>query len=263
MSEPLRGTCSPWAGLDDICQPCSDYEFSVGLLDKMLQVASDLLFDLTARQFPGLCSDTVRPCSQPSFTDTLPRGAHRPLQSSCGCDSPRLCGCARLSEISLGVYPLVSVEEVRIDGAVLDPSAYRVDDYRYLVRIDGDHFPCCQNLRLADTELDTFSVSFTYGASPPSTGVHAAAVLACELALACTPAAPGDCRLPPKVQSISRQGISMVLMNPADLLVNGRTGIAEIDLFLSAVNPRNRRMPSAVFSPDVRSRVRRVDTGGI
>lgn len=282
MAEPSRSTCSPWATELDVCPPCNEYDFPLGLLDTTLQIASDLLFELSARQFPGLCSDKFRPCSQRIIYDGYPyRQSSFPYYqswspltfgggfgdgfsggvSSCGCNTGLpSCGCGGLSELSLGVRPLVSIEEVKIDGVIIPASSYRIDDYKTLVRIDGERWPCCQNLRLADTELDTFSVSATFGVSPPAAGIHAAAILACELALACTPAAPGECRLPPKVQAVTRQGVSMVMLSPVELLQNGKTGIAEIDYFLVTYNPRGRRMSSAVFSPDVRSRARHVDT---
>lgn len=268
MAGPSESTCSPWATDIDLCEPCADYEFPVGLIDETLQVASDLLFQFSGRQFPGLCTKTVRPCSQRIYNDPFPDRTSTaivttsPIRLACGCTSPDACGCSGLSQIDLGVYPVVSIDEVKVDGAVLPESAYRVDDYKWLVRLDGESWMCCQDLSLADTEVGTFSVTVTYGREVPTAGRHAAAILACELALSCTSNPPGECRLPPKVQSVTRQGVSMVLLNPAEVLIQGRTGIAEVDLFVQAYNPTQKRMPSAVFSPDIKPKARRVDTGG-
>jgi hypothetical protein len=158
---------------------------------------------------------------------------------------------------------LTAIDEVKIDGVVLDPSLYRIDDYRYLVKLPDaegnyDPFPCCQNIRLADTEADTFAVTFTYGTPPPTPGVLAAAQLACELALACSPETIGKCRLPQRVTSIARQGITMAVLDPFDFLSDGKTGLYLVDLFLRTYNPNRLRRRAAVLSPDVGRKVRRI-----
>jgi hypothetical protein len=141
---------------------------------------------------------------------------------------------------------------------LLGVNDYRIDDYRYLVRTDGEAWPCCQDL-LADPVNDdnTFSVSYTYGSAPPAAGVLAAADLACELAKSC---AGQECTLPSRVQSITRQGMSMVLLDPFDFLERGKVGIYTVDLFLRAYNPSGLRRPSRVLSPDIGQRARRVGT---
>lgn len=267
MPGPSLSTCTPWATVDDLCAPCltSYDDFPADLLDRTFQIASDLLFELSGRRFPGICTTTVRPCSQRVYRDG-PRNLNaNVLHFSCGCSTPRSCGCPRPSEITLGVEPIDSILEVKIDGEVLGPEFYRVDDYKYLVRLPdvGETFtawPCCQNILLSDTEPDTFSVSFTYGQDPPLAGVHAASILACELALACNPVSGAECRLPKRVQSLTRQGISMVFIDPMEFLAGGRLGIYEVDSFLGVYNPNNLRRSARVVSPDFPERVRRTDT---
>lgn len=60
----------------------------------------------------------------------------------------------------------------------------------------------------------------------------------------------GKCRLPKRVQSISRQGVSMQMVDPVALFENMQTGISEVDLWITAVNPHRLSAPSAVSSPD-------------
>lgn len=272
MAAPNVQVCSAWATADDLCDPClSSYDdIDPTLLDRMFLIASDLLFKLSGRRYSGTCTASVRPCSQ-SVSEGLPR--HSPSSfafasyPSCGCNSPRKCGCPRPSEITLGVEPITSIEEVKVDGAVLDPSLYRIDDYKYLVRLrdpDGSFvsWPCCQDILLPDTEPDTFSVSFSYGTSPPESGVLAAAVLACELALQCGASIEGaECRLPKRVVSLTRQGVSVIVQDPTQALFNGRFGIPEIDQFLAVENPHRLRRSATAISPDFPRRIRRVDTG--
>lgn len=268
MAAPRRSACAVWATVDDICSPCDDYDFPTSLLEDSLVVASDVLFELSGRQFPGSCSDTVRPCARRTPDDSFPNREviaygwtpyYYPW-SGCGCNSSSRCSCAGLSQLTLGAYPITSITEVKVDGVVLDPSAYDVHDYRYLVRIDGENWPCCQDLTLDSDQDNTFEVSFTYGTLPPSPGVRAATDLACQLALSCSPETVGECTLPQRVTSITRQGVTMVVLDPFDFLEDGRTGVYTVDLFLKTYNPNGLRRPAQVISPDIGKRVRRVTT---
>lgn len=263
--------CSPWTTANEVqtCAPCADV-LDATLAD-MIDVASDVLFALSGYRFPGECEDTVRPCGgRPGNDgpirqvegDIVPtRSTATGIQVGCGCSSPRACGCGGVSEITLGGWPVIEVTQVKLDGVVLDLARYRVDDYRYLVRLpdaDGSHqsWPCCQEIDLPSTEDNTFEVSFTYGQAPPASGVLAAKVLACELALACT---GGDgCRLPKRVTSIVRQGIAMTVIDPFEFLTDGLTGLYEVDLFLGTHGAaRTKRMPAAVVNPDIHRAIRR------
>jgi len=262
---------------------CSDYSFDQSVLDQCLQVASDVLYELSGRQWSGSCSDVVRPTaryvSSPGWL-SLPNNLLLPLgegfgggfmidgrtwDATCACNKTTRTGCNFISEITLGGYPVTEVTKVLVDGIELDPSEYRVDDYRYLVRLpdaNGNQkgWPCCQNQLLPSTEVGTFEVTFTYGVPPPSPGVLAAATLACELAMSCTPSLQKDCRLPRKVTNVVRQGVSMVLLDPTAFFDEGKTGLYEVDLFLKTYNPDKARRRAVVVSPDIPRRVRRVGT---
>ncbi len=220
-----------------------------------MQVASDLLYELSGQRFPGVCEDSAHPCAQCHGQDA-PRFYGDPLLmwgngtvsmfGSCGCGR-KACGCSTLSELSLTGWPLLSVEEVSIDGDILDPSVYEIHDWARLVRTDGESWPACS---------DDFVVDFTYGAEIPPAGVAAAASLGCQLALACV--GSSECRLPQRVQSITRQGVSMVLLDPFTFFDDGRTGLYDVDLFISAYGPRSKaRWPSLIVNPDRHAKVRR------
>lgn len=272
MGAPCQSACTPWATDADVCSPCDDYTFPIGLLDDMLAVATDVLYELSGRRFPGSCQDVVRPCATSARTDdwrdryAFADGLGRIRNGGgCSCAADVYCGCARPPAIQLGVYPVTSIVTVKVDGVTLDASRYRIDDYRWLVRLsdaDGTNpgWPCCQDLTKATTEDDTFEVTFTYGVPPPPAGVTAAARLACELALMCSPETIDRCRLPKRVTQITRQGITALVLNPNDFLSDGRTGIYEVDLFVRTYNPNGMRRPAAVWSPDTIHRARRVGT---
>lgn len=265
MGAPCMSTCTPWADETDLCSPCDEpgYSFDTSLMDDMLQAASDILFELSARRFPGSCSDTVRPCGPRS--GCVGRDFYgRNRASWCGCRGIHQCGSVRLSQVTLGVYPVTDITEVKVDGEVLDPSLYRVDDFRWLVRLndpDGSNpgWPTCQRMDLADTEDDTFAVTVTYGSEPPVAGRRAAAVLACQLSLACQPETVGECRLPRGLTQISRQGVDISILSPSTV-EEMKAALPEVALFLDAYNRGGVMRRAVVASPDVGRSVRRVGT---
>lgn len=269
MAAPRTGVCAAWATTADLCEPCDDETFDPDLLDDMLDAASNLMYALTGRQWSGACTETVRPCSRYTH-DSVGADRRRLAESSgvrllpsCGCHRGDRCGCGTLPEIRFDVFPIVDVTQVRVDGAVVDPSAYRVDGWETLVRIDGQGWPCCQNLA-ADpaSEADTFDVTYSYGVAPPVEVVHAAAVLACEMALACQPEQAGKCRLPRGLQTLTRQGVTedLILNDTLELFRAGLTGLPEVDMVIAAHNPNGLRRQPAVLSPDVGRPVRRAGT---
>lgn len=260
----MSGPCTAWVTLGEVqAQPGAENLSDLALLEA-IDVASELLYRFSGRQFAGECSDVVLPLKRfYNVGGGFPSawwywrswwGYH-----TCGRPPQRAGGCSGLPELTLGAYPVREVQEVRIDGLVVDPTFYRVDDRRWLVWIDqtGD-FGCCHNLA-ADpmTDLDTFQVTFTWGQAPPTAGVVAARTLAIELARA---NANLSCSLPQRVTSVTMQSISYVLLDPMAFLDKGRTGIYSVDLFLNAVNPHSLARRSTVISPDFPRPVRRAGT---
>lgn len=226
---------APWATIDDVCGPCATVEgeeppVDPDVLAGHLLVASEILYQLTGQQWPGETTDTIRP-----------------NWDACGCRGGRR-GCTFVSEVHLPGYPVVDVVSVTIDGVLVDEQLYRVDDRGYLVWQDDttggveiagkmrSGWPCCQRQKLPATEVDTFEIVYTYGDSPPPGGVAAAAALGCQFGLACgTDTQRRQCRLPSRVQSITRQGVTMALIDNLELFAEGRTGIPEVDLWVGAI----------------------------
>lgn len=249
MAPPSTGTCSPWAEVADLASPCADLDDE--LLAEGLQLASDVLFDLTRRRWPGLCEAAVRPCGIRSTARWGVAGA-----GWCGCTSGRACCCKRLSEVRLPGYAVAEVTEVTIDGVVLDDALYRVDDHRWLVYLpesaeaERQGWPCCQRLDLPTTEVDTWAVEYTHGTAPPTGGRRSAMSLGCQLATAWTPAVAGECALPKRVTSVARQGTTMTTVDPAALVDKGLTGLADVDLWVAAVNRGAAMRNATVWSPN-------------
>lgn len=265
----MADVCEDWVTRDNLCPPCDSDELDPDNLDRAIAVASNVLWKQSARRYPGHCSETVRPCAARVGRVTYPRIETRSRGTeefgapvvSCGCNSADDCACSSIPEVRLPRGPVVSVDSVRVDGALVDGADYRVDDGRKLVRVDGDPWPCCQDM-LADPETDddTFQVTYTYGRRPPEDGKLAAAVLACEIALACDPSRSRECRLPKRVQQVTRQGVTLALLDPTDFFEGGNTGLYEVDLFLRSENPAGISRRARILSPDVPTRVRRTGT---
>lgn len=265
MTAPRTDVCSAWADDSDLCSPLDDYGIVVP--DDMYLGASNILYELTGSRWPGSCEDTVRPCAQQ--TDKTWRPIRAPVggqvgsvEGSCGCQEPRGCGCGGFSAVDLGVYPLVSIDELLIDGNTIDASLYAIHDYRWLVWTDPQAtkpantnnirtLPCCQDLWRDPTEDNTWEVTFTYGTAPPEPGPQAAAELAGELYLACQPETAGQCRLPAGLQQLTRQGATLQIQADEDDLM----GLPTVRRFLQAY----RRTPGgSVLIPGRNRKVSRV-----
>ncbi len=226
------------------------------------QLAWSTLQALTAYRL-AICPITVRPCSQ-GCADAARNWEVAPITAagysaggtfspglnlngawvnSCGC-RPGGCSCTTLSIARL-VGPVGGVASVTLDGATLDPSAYRVDNSNQLVRTDGATWPICQDMSLPLTEPNTFGVTYYMGVAPDGLAKFAAGLLAVQFAKACT---NGKCSLPPNVVSIARQGVQIEVS--AGLFPGGATGIHAVDAFLFSINPNGLKVPTRVSSPD-------------
>jgi len=260
---PRTTACDNWASVSDLDACHADLAaVDAGVKLSKLCAATDILFQLSGRRFPGLCEDTVRPCARLRAVDPPSWWRWDRAWGVCACSNEphRQCSCSDPSEVRLGARPLLGIIEVRQDGAAVPATAYRIDDRGWLVRLDGDPWPCCQDLsKDPATDADTFQVRFVHGRQPPPSGKEAVLELAAELVKSCT---GGTCRLPARAQRISRQGLEVTLVEVAGMFGDGswRSGIAEVDQFLTAYNPRNRRRRGHVASPDVGPYVRRAGT---
>jgi hypothetical protein len=245
--------CQPWATVEDAtaCNGCGEYP--LGALEDALTVASGWLWRITGRIY-GSCPATVRPlgaddcipCDRVGWYFDRSRNCWTPPYDARYAPGRR----EGAHEIRLGYANVTEIIDVCIDGIALPPTSYRLDDGRWLVRCDGDTW----RTGTICAEPATLEVHLVHGIPVPPDGVRAAATLACEVARAC--AGDKECRLPRRVQSISRQGVTMMVLDPLDVLDQGRFGIPEVDYFVRSVNPNNLDRRAVVASPDVGRAVR-------
>lgn len=253
-SSPESSVCQPWATHTDVHGTACD-AVDPDLLDDACLVASDMLFNLTGRRWPGVCSDKIRPQATWKKWDGPPQWWPSTLASGmqspwgfCSCNRGRETGCARIPEIRLPHAPVISSGVVvTVDGTVFNE--WRVDDRQYLVRTDGSGWPCCQDLLLEDDAVNTWSVQYPWGRLPPIGGKMAAAALGCQLALAYDPSTAGQCALPAKTQSVTRAGTTIRMLDPEKLLMNGLTGFAPVDQWVNSVMVGRKRQPPTLIVP--------------
>lgn len=248
---------------------CADPDW-VAALPPEVKLRSEQLAWSTLQALTGyrlsICPITVRPCSQAcidaartyyaapvtAYGYSLGGSFSPGINTSgawvngCGC-RPNDCSCERLSIARLA-GPVGRLVEVTLNGAILDPTAYRVDNGDQLVRLDGETWPVCQDMNLELTEDKTFGVTYYKGFAPDNLAAFSAGMLAVEYAKACT---KGKCALPANVQSVTRQGVTIEVS--AGLFPGGSTGIAAVDAYIYTLNPYGLRTPARVGSPDVRS----------
>jgi len=201
--------------------------------DQLIQVASKILFERTCRRFPGECEVELRPCDP--------------------CRTCKECCDCRYEFIPLaGPYPVSEITEVKVDGVVVPPANYRLDEYIRLVRTDGERWPRSQNLN-ADPDVPgerTLVVRYTTGRPVPDDLQYAAALLTCELRRACGGL---PCSLPERVTSITRDGVSYQVLDAQEVVFNGSFGVPMIDAILKSYPCKDSRhkpqMTTRLFHP--------------
>lgn len=208
-------------------------------------IAVDLLNAWTNRQY-GVYT-----------TRTRPEGSQcRPPSTFQGGGPPTLTGSAAFqpttSSSAIRLRDAIEIVAVRVDGEILEPSAY-VLERGVLYRIDGNGWPRRQNMDRPVSEEGTFEIEYLKGILVPEGGQMAAGLLACEFAKAAC--GDQDCQLPERVQTVTRQGVTIGIMDQFEDLEKGHTGIWSVDSWVASVTAPRR--PSTVMSPDTRRNFRR------
>lgn len=230
-------------------------------------MAAEFLWRWTGQTL-GLCGVTLRPCRQDcgdaggsTFFGSGPNGtqtarwqpaliAGKWYNLTCG-SCGDLCGCAGSASSLRLPGPVYEVSEVLVDGEVLSPASYWLEGNR-LIRTDSGRWPVCQDLTLPPDQPGTWEVSYLRGTPVPVGGQIAAGVLAGELfKAACN---DKSCSLPQRIQTITRQGVSVAVLDSFDDVDKGHTGIWVIDSWVSSMMNAPRR--ARVYSPDLRPKGR-------
>ena len=246
-----------WTVTGECCDDTWDGA-SAELQQAAAEYGAFVVWAATGRRF-GACQRTVRPCgnqctgcaagwywSDGTWQPYIFNGEWR--NCWCGNGSGGCCTCAPRCQVYLpGPVASIPVTGVSVDGVVIDESGWRVDDGKWLVRTDGDCWPECQDYNLDNGGTNTFQVVYNKGLAVPSILERAAGELACEWIKACTGAA---CRLPQRVQSIVRQGVTISMVDVDTILGKGWTGITTVDQIIAMFNPYGLKSRMKVATPD-------------
>jgi len=233
--------------------------------DLAVRLAAFTVYSLTGRQF-GTQTLTLRPCNAPGLPplyQTYPVNLINPwgtdegnsyyplyiqngVWHNAGCRGINCCGATCEVELPR----VVSITSVLIDNATVDPTAYRVDAGCLLVRTDGACWPQCQDYdkNPGVGVTNTFVVNGVFGAPVPQEALDACSLLACEIGKAI---AGQPCRLPQRMQSLSRQGVTVQFPAPGSYLDRGLTGLNEVDQLVVQFNPNRLTQSPKVFSMDM------------
>lgn len=249
------GQCAAWAGVEDIpAGPAAMHSPTEWCV--FLQLASDILFAATGRRWRGAAQQ-----AEAVLRAAPPRAGESgwPYHRSWG-----QCRCYRGTNILGPMWDLdwsgghheraairlphpdvTGVESVVVDEVPFE--AWRLDG-AFLVRTDGRGWPLCR---------DRVVVTYLYGRPPPDAGKWAAVELAVELGRAACMDPDRACRLPMRLQSITRQGITAERIDDLPYLDGGLTGLLGVDMWIKSVNPYGRTQAASVWSPDI-ARARRI-----
>lgn len=227
------GPCEPWTTWEDVVGCASTLSAATPQQQEYaVDVASEILFNLSGRVYRGICTTT------------------RSLCLSCRHCLPVACSCEPVNGIDLGIAaPVWGAWDVIADGVTLPASAYVVHDKRYLVRVDGQAWPSSTTQeRLLDPS--TFRATWAYGRAIPAGARKAAQLFATEIAKLCV----GDatCQIPQRVQSVNREGMSFTILDSMKMIEEGRTGLALVDLWLVS-DAKGRKAKPGIFAPGAAS----------
>jgi hypothetical protein len=231
--------CTSWCAPADLPDAVETTAAALGptVAAEACAAASDLLFALSGRRWNGGgCERTVTLELAPPVRAT---GAD---QRRAVLGGGRGSGGRVVMDVQLPDYPVTEITEVLdADQVAFDPATIRLVNGRTLERLHEGvrvSWPGCE-----------ITVTYTWGQAPPDGGKAAAVEYATQLILG--KAGDSACQLPRRVQSITRQQVTIALLDPGDYLDQGRTGVPSIDLWLAAVNPAGLKRRPAVWSPDV------------
>lgn len=232
--------CHPWADLDELPSP-RPFEQDAEAWTELLLAASELLYAFSGRQFSGGCESSV--------VLTGPAHGHQGVRWTPMGEAAAATTGVRPTRwvrepvvVVLPGPPVTRVDSVTIAGAPVEVTVRL--PYGRLERPSGAGWP-----------LDgSVAVRYRHGIPPPVGGRDAAVQLAMELGRARDGA--DDCALPQRITQVTREGVTVGLMDTFDNLDKLRTGLLEVDMWLASVNPNRLTRRPSVWSPDL-ARTRR------
>ena len=230
---------SPWITVEDLAVPESPYA------QDAIEYATFVLYKLSGEKYPGISR------TQEIYVAESRRSTHADPISTEAARNIQMIGVPPTIQYPQRLYlrgvPVHEVHSVSYGNAVLDPTEYILFNKRFLKLSNGAiwNYACDQR---------GITVDYSYGMMPPSAGRLAASTLANELLILLGENSnSAQCRIPERVTSVSREGISFDMVNPMEFKDEEKTGIWEIDLFIRTSNPsRAKKQPRLLSASDPR-----------
>lgn len=229
--------CASWAQADELpsdvrdCQPDDTW-------CTILALASDVLWAASGRRWRNVQATETVTLDEPECVE-LPLAGYgwSGYGTRYGYGAwPMLYQRSRPHVIRLPRPDVTAVTTVTIDGAVFTSWRLRGS---WLRRTDHQPWPLGP---------DHTRIAYTFGKLAPPAGRLAAVTFAAELGKAFAGKA---CSLPARVQSITRQGISVAVLDDMKFLDEGLVGVASVDAWIRSVNPHKTKQAAQVWSPDL------------
>lgn len=242
------GPCTTW----DVVLLCGIDGVDATTTGRAAQAATEILWALSGRQF-GECEVKFLPCRSecppvggPSFWDPYWYSDRITYIPPCVNACFGSCGCNSQSQFTLP-RPISSITLIEIDGSPVPTGSYEIQNKQTVVRTDGGLWPACND--------GSWAVTAKFGNEVPQLGLIAGGELTCEFIKLLRNVQ--GCKLPQRVQNVTRQGVSMASLDPQDFLDKGRVGLYLSDLFIATFNPYGLKQPSRIYNPDVPTATRR------
>lgn len=278
MAAPTQGPCTLWTTAADL-EECPEQIPAAATADDIAlaaQLASQLLWRYSGRQFGGLCQSVYRPCAgvncgmDGGFLGGAGYwwygafGGCWPAIPVHGLDGWRNLPCGNggcwLPCVHLA-GPVSEIQQVLVDGVALPSTAYKVSGFQQLCRVDGDQWPAGQDMALPATEPGTFQVTYLRGTPPDEVASRMARIFALRLLPEIICGAGDSCRsIDEGITSISADGVSISYGDVGAMSAQGLTGIPVVDRWLRAVNPYGRKRRARIGRADNPARHGRVWT---
>jgi hypothetical protein len=209
-----------------------------------IQDASLAVYYLTGKQFNGTARTIVRPHSD--------------------------CNECAPYKLTMGLWPVTAIVGIRENGVDQDPEDYHIDEWRYIVKNNGETFPRYDHWTaltgsIEDNATDgwVFEVEVEHGIPAPPLIRRATAALACSLLDEEDYQGCEDCGLPSKLTAVSRQGVSFTIEDFAEIMRVGSTGVYALDMAIKVFNPSHLQSPTWVWTPEIARGTRRNLASGV
>ena len=262
--------CGLWTTPQFFADCCNFYDrdrdgIPNSVIEYSIAFASELLYRLSGRQYPGACERLIYPgCPTTGMTGAQ----YRDLAYLRDTDYGRCCdvgtcggGSSSCSSKCSDRYtlrlpgPISNILEIVINGEVLSPNSYQIRAHKEVVRTDGKPWPASNDFSrspyMVPTEDDcgtAWVVRYLHGKCPPISAQLAAA----ELARITAKSVCGNNCLPENVRRITAEGIDVRILERDSSLYNLRSNFGNviIDSWLNSVNPAGLQRSGSVHRAD-------------